>query len=156
VADHDALPPHSLFRTMDDDTRQKIAIARDADERSLAHVLARDLGWIARKATAREREERYGSAADLAADLTRYLDDEPVLASPLSLRYRATKFARRHRGAVVAAALIVLAILGGIAGTTIGILRRAARPRRSRIDVSHERSASAFRPMVPTGRLHRA
>jgi non-specific serine/threonine protein kinase/serine/threonine-protein kinase len=123
VSEHDALPPHTLFRTMDDDTRQKTAAARDADERSLAHVLARDLGWIARKATAREREERYGSAADLAADLTRFLDDEPVLASPPSLRYRAAKFARRHRGAVVAAALILLAILGGIAGTTIGMLR---------------------------------
>jgi non-specific serine/threonine protein kinase/serine/threonine-protein kinase len=123
VSEHDALPPHTLFRTMDDATRQKTAIARDADERSLAHVLARDLGWIARKATAREREERYGSAADLAADLTRFLDDEPVLASPPSLRYRAAKFARRHRGAVVAAALILLAILGGIAGTTIGMLR---------------------------------
>ncbi|MBV9071769.1 MAG: serine/threonine protein kinase, partial [Acidobacteria bacterium] len=123
VAEHDALPPHTLFRTMDGDTRQKTAAARNADERSLAHVLARDLGWIARKATAREREERYGSAADLAADLTRFLDDEPVLASPPSLRYRAAKFARRHRGAVVAAALILLAILGGIAGTTIGMLR---------------------------------
>jgi len=123
VSEHDALPPHSLFRTMDDETRHKIAIARDADERSLAHLLARDLGWIARKATAREREERYGSAADLAADLTRFLDDEPVLASPPSLRYRAAKFARRHRGAVVAAALILLAILGGIAGTTVGMLR---------------------------------
>jgi non-specific serine/threonine protein kinase/serine/threonine-protein kinase len=123
VAEHDALPPHTLFRTMDDATRQKTAAARDADERSLAHVLARDLGWIARKATAREREERYGSAADLAADLTRFLDDEPVLASPPSLRYRAAKFARRHRGAVIAAALILLAILGGTAGTTIGMLR---------------------------------
>ena len=123
VSEHDALPPHSLFRTMDDETRHKIAIARDADERSLAHLLARDLGWIARKATAREREERYGSAADLAADLTRFLDDEPVLASPPSLRYRAAKFARRHRGAVVAAALILIAILGGIAGTTVGMLR---------------------------------
>jgi non-specific serine/threonine protein kinase/serine/threonine-protein kinase len=123
VSEHDALPPHSLFRTMDDATRQKIAASRDEDAHSLANVLARDLGWIARKATAREREERYGSAADLAADLTRYLDDEPVLASPPSLRYRATKFARRHRGAVVAAALLMLAILGGIAGTTIGMLR---------------------------------
>jgi serine/threonine protein kinase len=123
VSEHDALPPHTLFRTMDDAARHRIAIARDADERSLAQILARDLGWIARKATAREREERYGSAADLAADLTRFLDDEPVLASPPSLRYRATKFARRHRGGVVAAALIVLAIFGGIAGTTIGMLR---------------------------------
>jgi eukaryotic-like serine/threonine-protein kinase len=123
VAENDALPPHTLFRTMDNDTRQKIAASRVEDERSLANVLARDLGWIARKATAREREERYGSAADLAADLTRYLDDEPVLATPPSLRYRAMKFARRHRGAVIAGALVLLAILGGIAGTTLGMLR---------------------------------
>ena len=123
VAENDAPPPHTLFRTLDDATRRKIASARDQDERSLANVLARDLGWIARKATAREREERYGSAADLAADLNRFLDDQPVIASPPSLRYRATKFARRHRAAVVAGVLVVLAILGGIAGTTIGMLR---------------------------------
>jgi len=123
VAEHDAPPPHTLFRTLDDAARKKIAAARDEDERSLAKVLARDLGWIARKATAREREERYGSAADLAADLTRYLNDQPVLASPPSLRYRTTKFARRHRAAVVGGLFIVLAILGGIAGTTIGMLR---------------------------------
>lgn len=123
VAENDAPPPHSLFRTLDDATRRKIAASREEDERSLANVLARDLGWIARKATAREREERYGSAADLAADLTRFLDDEPVLATPPSLRYRAIKFARRHRAAVVAGAVVFLAILGGIAGTTIGMLR---------------------------------
>ncbi len=123
VAQHDASPPHALFRALDDATRKTIATARDVDERSLAGILARDLGWIARKATAREREERYGSAADLAADLTRFLDDQQVVASPPSLRDRATKFARRHRVAVVAGALVVLAILGGIAGTTIGMLR---------------------------------
>ncbi|HEX9457934.1 MAG TPA: serine/threonine-protein kinase [Thermoanaerobaculia bacterium] len=123
VAENDAPPPHMLFRALDDAARKTIATARDVDERSLAGILARDLGWIARKATAREREERYGSAADLAADLTRFLDDQPVVASPPSLRYRATKFARRHRAAVVAGALVVLAILGGIAGTTIGMLR---------------------------------
>jgi non-specific serine/threonine protein kinase/serine/threonine-protein kinase len=123
VAEHDAPPPHSLFRTLDDETRRKIAATRDEDERSLARVLARDLGWIARKATAREREERYGSAADLAADLTRYLADEPVVAGPPSLPYRAAKFARRHRAAVAAGALVLLTILGGIAGTTVEMLR---------------------------------
>jgi serine/threonine protein kinase len=123
VAEHDAPSPHTLFRALDDATREKIAAARADDERSLAKVLTRDLGWIARKATAREREERYGSAADLAADLQRFLDDQPVVASPPSLRDRAIKFTRRHRGAVAAGALIILLILGGIAGTTIGMLR---------------------------------
>jgi eukaryotic-like serine/threonine-protein kinase len=123
VAENDAPQPRALYRTVDEFARRKIAEVRSEDERSLANILGGDLGWIALKATAREREERYGSAADLAADLERHLNDQTVIASPPSLRDRATKFARRHRAGVVAGALVMLAIIGGIAGTTIGMLR---------------------------------
>jgi serine/threonine protein kinase len=123
VAEHDAPLPRVLYRTLDEFARRKIAEVRSEDERSLANLLGGDLGWIALKATAREREERYGSAADLAADLERHLNDQTVIASPPSLRDRATKFARRHRAGVIAGALVMLAIIGGIAGTTIGMLR---------------------------------
>ena len=123
VAENDAPLPRALFRTLDDDPRRAIADRRGEDERSLDALLGGDLGWIARKATARERDERYGSAADLEADLQRHLEDQPVAASPPSLRYRAAKFARRHRAGVVAAVVVALAIVGGIAGTTIGMLR---------------------------------
>jgi serine/threonine protein kinase len=123
VAEHDAPLPRVLYHTLDEFARRKIAEVRSEDERSLTSILGGDLGWIALKATAREREERYGSAADLAADLERHLNDQTVIASPPSLRDRATKFARRHRAGVIAGALVMLAIIGGIAGTTIGMLR---------------------------------
>jgi len=123
VSEQDAPPPLILFRSRNDETRRKIAAARHDDERAIAAVLGGDLGWIARKATARDREERYGSAADLAADLSRYLMHEPVLATPPSLGYRVRKFTRRHRLGVVAGAVVFLTILGGITGTTIGMLR---------------------------------
>jgi len=123
IAERDAPLPRDLFRAADEITRQKIATARNENERSLDALLGGDLGWIARRATAREREERYGSAADLAADLERYLNDEAIVARPPTMRYRATKFARRHRAAVLAGVVVTLTIIAGIAGTTIGMLR---------------------------------
>jgi hypothetical protein len=53
----------------------------------------------------------------------RYLKDEPVQACPPSLGYRLRKLVRRHKGLVLAAALLVLVLLGGIIGTTWGMLR---------------------------------
>jgi len=123
VSENDAVLPRTLFRALEAPARAAIAERRGEEERSLAAAIGGDLGWIAQKATAREREERYGSAADLESDLQRHLNDEPVVASPPSLRYRAVKFARRHRAGVVAAAVVLIAIVGGIAGTTIGMLR---------------------------------
>jgi tetratricopeptide (TPR) repeat protein/predicted Ser/Thr protein kinase len=123
VAENDTVLPRTLFRALGAEKRVAIAALRREEDRSLAAALGGDLGWIARKATAREREERYGAAADLESDLQRHLNDEPVVASPPSLRYRAVKFARRHRAGVVAAGLVLVAIVGGIAGTTIGMLR---------------------------------
>jgi len=123
VTENDSAAPRTLFRALEEGRRRKIANARGDDERSLLAKLSGDLEWIARKATARDREERYGSAADLASDLERHLADEPVSATPPSLRYRAAKFARRHRAGVISAALILVAVLGGVAATTISMVR---------------------------------
>jgi serine/threonine protein kinase len=123
VGENDTPLARTLFRTLDDEMRRSIADARNVDERALSSLLAGDLGWIARKATAREREERYGSAADLASDLERHLSDQPVIAAPPSLRVRTRKFVRRHRAGVVAAGLVALALGGGIAGTIVGMVR---------------------------------
>src|SRR5207245_2329215 len=54
-------------------------------------------------------------------DLQRYLADELVEARPPSAGYRLRKFVRRHRGQVLAASLVLLALLVGIAGTTLGL-----------------------------------
>ena len=75
------------------------------------------------KALEKDRTRRYGSASDLAADLVRYQDDQPVLAGPPSASYRIGKFVRRHRGSVVAACLILSALAAGLVGTTVGLVR---------------------------------
>jgi non-specific serine/threonine protein kinase/serine/threonine-protein kinase len=76
--------------------------------------LAGDLDWIVMKALEKERQRRYGSPGELAADLRRHLADEPVVASPPGTLYRVRKFARRHTIAVslstaAAAGLVVFA-----------------------------------------------
>ncbi|HWS25435.1 MAG TPA: serine/threonine-protein kinase, partial [Xanthomonadales bacterium] len=101
-----------------------------ADERrlttgQLAEHLRADLDWIVSKAIADDRDQRYATVADFAADLNRFLDNQPVLARPPSLGYRAGKFVRRHRVAVIAASLVVAALILGIVGTSVGMLRAA-------------------------------
>jgi serine/threonine-protein kinase len=73
-----------------------------------------DLDAIVLKALAPEPAQRYASVSLLAEDLKRWLAGQPVLAQPPTLRYRAGRFVRRHRGAVAAAAIAVLGVLGGL------------------------------------------
>ena len=79
------------------------------------------------KALEKDRTRRYETANGFAADVLRHLASEPVLAAPPSRAYRLRKFVRKHRGAVIAASLVVLALLAGIAGTTWGLIREANR-----------------------------
>src|SRR5262249_10720542 len=60
----------------------------------------------------------YESASAFAADVQRYLDDEPVVACPPSAGYRLRKFARRHKGVLMAAAAMLVLLLAGAAGST--------------------------------------
>ncbi|MCI0535562.1 MAG: serine/threonine protein kinase, partial [Verrucomicrobiales bacterium] len=78
-------------------------------------VLRGDLDCITLKALQKEREHRYESAAALAADIVRYLNHEPVLASPQTPLYRARKFTRRHRVSLSATAAVTLALLAATA-----------------------------------------
>jgi serine/threonine protein kinase len=87
-----------------------------------------DLDHVVLKALAKETAHRYGSVDAFADDLRRYLEGRPVLAHPLSLGYRATKFVRRHRAAVAAAALAGLTLVAGVAAT-LWQARRAERQR---------------------------
>jgi non-specific serine/threonine protein kinase/serine/threonine-protein kinase len=74
-----------------------------------------DLDWIVLKAMAKEQEQRYASAAELAADVERHLRLEPVLAGPPSRSYQLKKFLRRHRVQVGAAvAVLVTAVAGAL------------------------------------------
>jgi eukaryotic-like serine/threonine-protein kinase len=101
---------------------------RGAERSMLARQLEGDLDWITMKALEKDRDRRYGSPSDLAADIRRHLNNEPVLASPASLAYRAGKFFRRHRFGVAVAAAAAL-LLMAFAGVMAFQARRIARER---------------------------
>src|SRR5262245_7174344 len=71
----------------------------------------------------KDRNRRYETASAFAADVERYLQDEPVQACPPSADYRLHKFYRRYKGSVLAGSLVMLALLGGIIGATWGLVR---------------------------------
>ncbi|HEX5008940.1 MAG TPA: serine/threonine-protein kinase [Planctomycetota bacterium] len=84
--------------------------------------LPRELDWVVGKALEKDPERRYAGAAALAEDLRRVVAHEPVTAGEPGRLYRARKFVRRHRVGVGFAAVVVLLLVGGIAGTTSGLL----------------------------------
>src|SRR5205085_4967159 len=96
---------------------------RRTDAPNLIPLLRGDLDWIVMKALEKDRARRYETANSLAMDVQRYLADEPVEACPPSVRYRLRKFVRRNKGPVLTASAVVLALVGGIIGTTWGMIR---------------------------------
>jgi len=104
------------------------AAARSTTPAQLLSVLRGDLGWITMKALERERERRYGTPAEFAADLQRYLNDRPVMARPTTRAYRFGKYIRRHWAASAAAAGFVL-LLGAFSLLQAVQLRTITRER---------------------------
>lgn len=104
----------------------EIASRRGTDTAQLSRQLRGDLDCVVMRALEREPDRRYPTAADLAADIERHLNHQPVLATPSSLRYRLGKFARRNRRLVISAALLLLGLVAGVVGTTWGLVRASA------------------------------
>ena len=95
----------------------RIAYITPRTTRRLSRLVRGELDWVVMKALEKDRNRRYETANALAADVQRYLADEPVLAVPPSAGYRLRKFVRRNRPQVLAASLVLLALVVGIAGT---------------------------------------
>jgi serine/threonine protein kinase len=98
---------------------EEIAVARKTRPLPLARRLRGDLDNIVLMALRKEPRRRYGSAAQLAEDLQRHLQDLPVTARPDTLRYRTRKFVRRHRAGVAAAAAVVVLVAGFLASLVV-------------------------------------
>src|ERR1700719_1015443 len=73
-----------------------IAARRQTDLVSLRRLVNGDLNSITLQALEKSRERRYASVSDLAADIQRFVEDRPVLASPPGSLYRTRKFLRSH------------------------------------------------------------
>jgi eukaryotic-like serine/threonine-protein kinase len=122
-------------------------VVRTLDARRLRRELRGDLDNIVLMALRKEPDRRYGSAAQLAQDIARYLRDEPVSARVDTFGYRAKKFVRRNRWAVGFAALAGVGLFGGVITTThqANVARQAqARAEQNAADVRKLANDSLF------------
>ena len=120
IVDTDPPRPSEAVST----TRQaRVTLTANAARRAttpdrLRRLLQGDLDTIVAKALKKDPGERYPSVTALADDLRRYLDHEPISARPDTLAYRTSRFVRRNRGPVAAAALMTLALTAATVITT--------------------------------------
>jgi len=111
-------PPHPSARLSTTEELPSIAAVRGIEPAKLSRLVRGELDWIVMKALEKDRDRRYETANGLAADLRRYLDDEPVTACPPSAWYRLRKLARRHKRPLSTAAIVFLTLIAGMAIAT--------------------------------------
>jgi len=116
-------PPKPSTRLSDSgEALASISAHRHMEPAKLTKLVRGELDWIVMKPLEKDRNRRYETAKDFAADVQRYLADEPVQACPPKAWYRFRKFTRRHKGPVLAATLVLLALVVGFVGTSLGLV----------------------------------
>ncbi|MCP5522957.1 MAG: serine/threonine protein kinase [Verrucomicrobiales bacterium] len=110
ISEEEAEKPSTRVSTL---RGELVAVAqhRSTEAGSLGRLLRGDLDWIVLKAIEKDRRRRYDTPGDLATDVRRYLDSEPVVATPPSALYKLRKFARRNKALVSAGAAISVMLL---------------------------------------------
>jgi tetratricopeptide (TPR) repeat protein len=116
---------------------------RQSDPKRLSQLFRGELDWIVMKALEKDRNRRYETASAFAADVERYLNDEPVAACPPSAWYRLRKFARRERRSLTMAAVVTAALL--LVGVSLAwvLLDRAAWEAEAAGDVAARQAETA-------------
>jgi serine/threonine protein kinase len=124
--------PSTKIRSMGDGSTAA-AEKRREEPRTFARHLQGELDWITMKALEKDRARRYGTPSEFAADISRYLRSEPVLAGPTTAGYRIKKYASRHRIGLAAGAGVLLLVIGFVITQAIELHRiRLERDRANR------------------------
>ena len=134
-------PPRPSTRLSSTEELPSISAQRHIEPAKLAKLVRGELDWIVMKALEKDRVRRYETANGLAMDIERYLSDEPVQACPPSAGYRLSKFVRRNKGAVAVALVMLLLLVGGTIGTTVGLFRAEQAEKVARQRAEDERRA---------------
>jgi len=96
-----------------------LAANRGTEPAKLTRLVRGELDWIVMKALEKDRGRRYETANGFAADVQRYLADEPVLACPPSAWYRFRKFARRNKTGLIMAAVVAAMLFVALATLSV-------------------------------------
>lgn len=118
LQEKEPLRPSNLVATFPSDELRAIAGKRGLEPSRMISLLKGDLDWIVMKAMEKDRSRRYETANGLGMDVTRYLNNEPVVARPPSRRYRLQKLVRRNRAVFVSIAAVVATLVLGLGAST--------------------------------------
>jgi serine/threonine protein kinase/tetratricopeptide (TPR) repeat protein len=136
--------PSQRLSTLDALAGVTVSERRGVDGRWLGQVLRGELDWIVMKALEKDRNRRYESASALAADVERYLADEPVEAGPPSRVYRLRKCARRHRRLLAVAGLFAVVLVGATAVSAWQAVKARGAQRQAATEAAIARAVNAF------------
>jgi serine/threonine protein kinase len=125
--------PYSVKDAILPDALHAIRTAEPLPPSTVKRALRRDLDKILLKALEKDRDRRYQSVHEFSADVTRFLNHEPVEAQPPSAFYQLQKFARRHRPLAAVFSIAALAILSGLGASLWQGARARAEARRAQL-----------------------
>jgi hypothetical protein len=127
------------------ETLTTVSAQRSTEPAKLSAMVRGDLDWIVMKALEKNRQRRYETASSFAADVRRFLADEPIEARPPSTGYRLRKLAHRHKVALTTTGIVAAAlILGTVLSTFMAVWATSAeRPaKRAELEANRERLAA--------------
>lgn len=135
-----------MLASLPREEREALAAARRQTPERLVAQLRTDLDWIVARAMEKDRSRRYETVNALAADLRRFLANEPVVARAPSRLYLLSKFVRRNRLACSLGAAVVVSLLGGLgASTTMYMRQKEALAEQERLSRVAEKSRAEER-----------
>ncbi len=132
-----SIPALASAAAAEDSRADQVASGRRSSPGKLRRRLRGDLDTIVAKALRKEPQRRYLSVEQLAEDLRRHRDGRPIAARADSGFYRAGRFVARHRAAVAAGVLVMLALVAGLISTVFQM-------RRARLEQARTEQVASF------------
>ena len=140
--------PSTRLSTMVDADLASVAQRHGAEPPRLIHLIRGDLDWIVMRALEKDRTRRFETASGLAADVERFLRNEPVEACPPSSLYRFQKLVRRNQATFVAVGAVTAALVLGFGLSLYLFIQERQALRRA---VAAERQQAALREQAERG-----
>jgi WD40 repeat protein/serine/threonine protein kinase len=146
-------PPKPSTRLSDSkDSLPEISAHRHTESAKLTKLVRGELDWIVMKALEKDRNRRYEMASALAADVERYLHDEPVQACPPSALYRFRKFARRNQRVAVMASFALVLLVLAVTTLAVSYAQVQSALQRTSVALEREKEVTYLRGIALAGR----
>ncbi len=139
IREHDPPAPSTRWTRMNLESTQRLAVSRNSSPDEFVGLLRGDLDWISMKAVEKQRERRYGTAAELAADISRHLAGDPVEAGPPSVLYKLQKYVSKNRSLVAVTGTVLLTL---VLGFMVSLFFALAAKRSEEVALKNERLAN--------------